>query len=291
MTTVSTIIPAYNAAKFVREAVDSALAQIGVENEVIVVDDGSTDETPQILAEYGSRIQVVRQVNQGQHAARNHGARVARGEWLAFLDADDIWLPEKLARQLACDEPQADLRFTHRENFGEIDRVTRHPPLPSSGFFSDPFNSMFVLNPITTSSVLLRKSVFQNLGGFCEQLTIGCEDWDLWLRYAQLGKRFAFLPKVLLRYRLHPQSTSKSVGRMCRARLEVMKRALSTEKGRSLPGPVLRRVYANHWQAAGWDAAPVDRWQSILWYCKSLRYAPTDVIAYKGIIKSLLGRT
>src|SRR5262245_58814803 len=100
MRTVSVIIPNYNYGRFLREALDSALNQTLPPLEVIVVDDGSTDESPEILESYGDRIRVIRQKNQGVGIARNTGAEAARGELLAFLDADDYWFPQKLEKQV-----------------------------------------------------------------------------------------------------------------------------------------------------------------------------------------------
>src|SRR5262245_48697084 len=108
---VSAIIPAYNAAPFIEQAVASALAQKGVDTEVIIVDDGSTDGTWEKLERFGDRIWKVRQSNGGPAKARNHGARLATGDWLAFLDADDEWAPDKLAKQLALARDGIDLVY------------------------------------------------------------------------------------------------------------------------------------------------------------------------------------
>src|SRR5262245_34199236 len=119
MPLVSVLIPVYNGAAFIATAVDSALNQQEVDVDVIVIDDGSTDATPEILASYQERIRVLRQTNAGHVKARNNGAKIAKGEWLAFLDADDEWLPDKLARQLACADSQTSMIYTERLNFGE----------------------------------------------------------------------------------------------------------------------------------------------------------------------------
>lgn len=98
---VSVVIPTYNHARFVRDAVDGALAQTNCRVEVLVVNDGSTDDTRDVLATYGDRIRAIHQVNQGLSAARNTGIRHATGEWVSFLDSDDFWHPQKTERQLA----------------------------------------------------------------------------------------------------------------------------------------------------------------------------------------------
>src|SRR5687768_628448 len=100
MPDVSVIIPAYNSGGLIRASIDSALSQRGVTLEVVVVDDGSTDNTVSILESYGGAVRCIRQRNQGAYVARNNAAAVAKGEWLAFLDADDLWSPDKLVKQL-----------------------------------------------------------------------------------------------------------------------------------------------------------------------------------------------
>jgi len=185
MPLVSVIIPTRNRRELVGEAVASALAQRDVAAEVIVVDDGSTDGTASMLSAFGDRIRVVRQTGSGVSAARNHGARLARGEWLAFLDSDDLWRPEKLARQLAY---HADRPTLGASQTGEIwirngVRVNpcRHHRKPDGDIFA-PSLARCVVSP---SAVLLRRELFASLGGFDEGLAV-CEDYDLWLR---LGAR------------------------------------------------------------------------------------------------------
>src|SRR5437773_3781756 len=111
--TVSVVIPTYNYARYLPEAIDSALAQTHAPLEVIVVDDGSTDDTPRVLAVYGDRIRVIRQANRGPGAARNTGIAAARGEYVGFLDADDVWLPRKLELQMARFEADQGLGLVH----------------------------------------------------------------------------------------------------------------------------------------------------------------------------------
>src|SRR3954470_1810603 len=111
--TVSVIIPTYNYARYLPQAIDSALGQTHAPLEVIVVDDGSTDDTPRVLEAYASRIRVIRQANQGAGAARNAGIAAARGEYVAFLDSDDLWRRDKLELQLARFREEPDLGLVH----------------------------------------------------------------------------------------------------------------------------------------------------------------------------------
>lgn len=119
---ISIIMPVYNGERFIQEAIDSVLAQTENDFELIIVDDGSTDATLAILETYGDRLTVLRQQNSGHAAARNAAAKISRGHWIAMIDADDLWHPEKLAHQLAV-SGDADLIYTAALNFEDSSRV------------------------------------------------------------------------------------------------------------------------------------------------------------------------
>lgn len=233
--TVSVVIPAYNAAWCVGRAVDSVLAQDYTDRELIVVNDGSTDDTAQILAAYGDAIQVVTQANGGMSSARNAGISAARGRYLAFLDSDDRWLQGKLARQMTLMESEPDLAFcaatatfedpdgnpagmwacSRRADAGVGDILAHHATVAGGA-----------------SSVLARRELVQRLGGFDETL-FGAEDTDLWVRLAALG-RFACIADPLVVVLKRPDSVSRNRARM-RAGAIAM-----TLKNRDLLPPELR---------------------------------------------------
>jgi glycosyltransferase involved in cell wall biosynthesis len=185
---VSVIIPTRDRCALVVEAVESVLAQNGPEAEIIVVDDGSCDGTCQALERFRSRINYVEQAGRGVSAARNRGAASATGRWLAFLDSDDLWQPDKLAAQLAYHRDHPSCRISQT---GEIwirggVRVNpcRHHAKPSGDVFLPSLARCLV----TPSAVLLERDLFFDVGGFDESLAV-CEDYDLWLR---VGSRVAF---------------------------------------------------------------------------------------------------
>lgn len=194
---VSVVIPAYNAEACLHEALASVFAQTVPVDEIIVVDDGSSDRTSSITAFYGRRIRLMVQRNQGASAARNHGVRVASSDRIAFLDADDSWDKHKIEQQLAAFEenPTAVLCYTgllnHLEDGSEA--VQCACPLKSLA------SALRIGNPsITPSCVMLSRAAFLEAGGFDLGQKV-CEDWDLWLRLLQLGP-FCVVDKPLTHY-------------------------------------------------------------------------------------------
>jgi glycosyltransferase involved in cell wall biosynthesis len=208
---VSIIIPAYNAEAYVKEAVDSALAQTYKNREVIVVDDGSTDGTKKVLEPYIARKEIIYilQSNKGLAGARNTGTRAAKGEYIALLDSDDIFLPEKVAEQVAALESRPDfavcycglIHFTDPpagRAGSEPKRFYHHRFYYPSGDIFEPLLRRQFVNPL---SVLARREVFEKYGYFDEALRRS-EDWDLWLRWAHAGVKFYYLDKILAEYRM-----------------------------------------------------------------------------------------
>lgn len=178
---VSVIIPTYNRAWIVKEAIDSVFAQTYRDFELIVVDDGSTDDTCSVLNAFGSKISVIRQGNQGVSAARNAGIKASNGRYIAFLDSDDCWLAEKLSVQVAFfnDRPDAMICQTEEtwiRNGLRVNPKNRHKK-PSGPIFI-PSLALCLVSP---SAVMMPKTLFKTVGMFDETLP-ACEDYDLWLR-------------------------------------------------------------------------------------------------------------
>ena len=286
MSRVSIIIPAYNAAEFVREAVDSALAQTHPDVEVIVVDDSSTDHTPQVLAGYGNRIRVHRQPNGGVSSARNTGARLATGDWVAFLDADDVWAPTKTAAQLArAAETAAPWVYSNRFNTGERggfpEFQSDHALMTEGDVFVD---LLLRGNFITVSSVMMRKALFEEAAGFYSQKG-GCEDWDLWLRVSQ-QHHVAYVEAPLVGYRFTPMSMSRNYRAMMDARRAVVARALASERGRALDWRIRRQIWAETFITNGWDAGRAGaRVDAFLGYARAAVAWPWNLQTYKEAIK------
>jgi glycosyltransferase involved in cell wall biosynthesis len=204
MTKVSVVIPVFNGSATIRQAIESVLAQ-GYHNlELIVVDDGSTDGTREIIESYGDRMQQLRQSNAGPAAARNTGVRSASGEYLAFLDADDCWLPGMLERTMVMLDSDPDCVMAYG-NLSMVDSEgaslgtcligEEHAHAPS---MEELLTRMW---PIMPSAALIRRSAFDGCGGFVEQFRgAGFEDAFLWLRLRERG-HFRYVPQILAAWR------------------------------------------------------------------------------------------
>lgn len=204
---VSAIIPTYNRADFVGQAIESALSQrVDGGVEVVVVDDGSTDDTPRVLEAFGTRILCLRQANQREGAARNAGVSRSRGRYLAFLDSDDYWLPGKLAADVsrldAADQPA--LVYSRAANVDPAGRLlgTRYLPSPQGDVFWALARESFV--PLSTTVV--RRDAFDGVGGFRPDPALsGTADWELWMRLAARWP-FGFVEQVATCIRVHPRN-------------------------------------------------------------------------------------
>lgn len=204
---VSVVIPTYNRVELVQQAIDSVLAQSYPQLEVIVVDDGSSDGTGAMLnAQYGQQIHYLWQANQGESVARNRGIAVANGEYIAFLDSDDQWLPTKIERQVEAMECAKDISVIGCQAY-LID--VEGKPIKNASLFTDlpetgvSLERSLLVNTFGGGSIaLMRSHLLRQLGGFDPTIRFG-EDWDLWLRVLINGGKLEVLPEPLARVRRH----------------------------------------------------------------------------------------
>lgn len=199
---VSVVIATYNGARFLPEAIDSALADPEPGREILVVDDGSTDGTAAVVARYADSIRYLLQSNRGPSAARNAGIRAARGDYVAFLDHDDRFRPGKLARQAAVLDARAGVGLVYT-SFRFIDDDGR--VLPQPGFAPAEeglFEAILLGNPLFLSAVMVRRALLEAVGGF-DEARRRVEDWDLWLRLWRVNRSWVRIDEPLLDYRVH----------------------------------------------------------------------------------------
>jgi glycosyltransferase involved in cell wall biosynthesis len=227
---VSVIMPAYNAADFIDEALQSVLDQNYQPLEILVVDDGSSDDTPAVAARYGDKIRYIRQDNAGPGAARNRGLDLARGELIAFLDSDDTWLAGKLARQTALMSADPDIGLSFHDFYFE--REPQEPPVlafslapqlyeqqrneradRSYVFSQSMFEPLLLRNYIGTSTVMIRKNCISQVGPFDASFP-SAQDRELWLRIAK-KYRLGFIDAPLTRYRYNPHSITRNSEKRC----------------------------------------------------------------------------
>jgi len=225
---VSVIIPTFNRASFLREAMDSVLAQTERDLELIIVDDGSQDHTPGLCKGLDQRIRYFYQPNRGVSAARNLGIQKSRGELIAFLDSDDLWMPDKLARQVEwmsnheaiplCHTDEIWIRRGRRVNPKKIHRK-------SGGWIYPLCLPRCMISP---SSVLIRRRLFEIVGGFDESLPI-CEDYDLWLRITSRFEVGYLAEPLIIKRGGHSDQLSQSQWGIDRYRVTALCKMLASD--------------------------------------------------------------
>lgn len=221
MPTVSVIIPAYNQGHYLEKAIQSVLNQTFADFEIIVVDDGSTDDTRQVVAGFSDpRVRYVYQQNAGLSAARNTGIRHAAGAFLSYLDSDDLFLPDKLAVEIACFERDPTLGFVagqailideNGQRLGEI----FDKKLP------DDSTQLLLGNPLHVGSVLVRHK-WQTRVGFFDETLRSYEDWDMWLRLALAGCQMDWVAQPVSLYRFHAKQMTRNGQQMTTATFAVL---------------------------------------------------------------------
>ncbi len=271
---VSAVVPAFNAEATIRATLDSILAQTFAGLEVIVVDDGSTDATVDVVRQIEDpRVRLVEQPNGGAAAARNLGIHHARGDWVAFLDSDDLWLPHKLERQLeeleasGMDAAQSSVVFVDED----LTPLGVRRCAPSTDALMDflSFRNM----PAAMETLIVRRRLLEDLGGFSAELVI-LEDWDLMIRLARNGGVHNVMEPLAL-YRVHEGNRSRDLSIHIEPGLEVLERLFADP---ALPAHVhsqRKLVYARFYAMLAGGAFKVrDMREAIRWASRALRSDP-----------------
>lgn len=228
MTTVSVIIPCYNAGPFLGETLDSVLAQTYPPLEVLVIDDGSTDESAEIAEAYGPPVRVIRQANQGESVARNRGIEQAEGEWIAFLDADDVWKPEKLKKQVAEIAEDVVCVCTNYYRFGSRTGVRDFSEIPEEIRYR--LEHIPRLRPFNSSALLVRRSHSPRFPTWAQY----SEDMLYELELVQRGQ-VRLVPEPLVGYRRHAGSQCHTFSDLEMGRFETLQRWLQNQAGQLSP--------------------------------------------------------
>jgi GT2 family glycosyltransferase len=255
MPRVSVVIPTYNRQRLVQDTIDSVLRQTFKDLELIVIDDGSTDDTRRVLHDrYGTRIRYIYQENQGESAARNHGITLAEGEYVGFVDSDDLWHPDKLKSQVELLEanPRIGLVSTQAYWINYQGLRLRKPP-EGLGRQTDTISwAELVLDNVIAgggSSVLIRKECLERAGGFDQSIRFG-EEWDLWIRIAH-DDGIHQIPMPLVYYRLNPFGTRSWAPRATEA--ETLYQEHLTIVGKAFEHPVCRPAEIAELQAQAYS--------------------------------------
>lgn len=242
--TIDVVIPAYNAGAFITQTLQSVLLQDAPIHSVIVVNDGSSDDTQSQVRAFQEqhpqlKIVLIDQMNAGLSAARNAGIRHSQANYIALLDADDLWHPTKLSSQIALfdksQNPQLGVVYCAYELINTAGNLlpSKEQALIAPKLRGHVYKSLLRGNFISGSgsSVLIARAVFDQVGLFDEQLR-ACEDWDMWLRIAQYYS-FDYVDQTLVSIRVHPNNMQKDLGRMVTAELMVLNKFY--ERGQSNP--------------------------------------------------------
>jgi glycosyltransferase involved in cell wall biosynthesis len=299
---ISVIMPCYNAEPYLREAVDSVLNQTHPNIELIVVDDGSTDRSRDILAEYGKRIKVLHQANQGPYPARNFGASHATGAFIAFLDADDWWSLDCMEKLHAALEaaPSAAVAYCGWQNVG-VAGGRGDPYVPPDYELEDKaVRFLRAAAPWPIHAALVRREVFDEVGGFDVNIAT-CMDYDLWLRIA-VARTIVLVPEVLAFYRHHKSGQITSTQWRQARNTWLVKRKflhdhphlvahLTPKQIRELiEGALLKRGYDNFWRRDLVSAQHIFRMSLVKggWKLKDLAYLLPALLP-TGLYQRLIG--
>lgn len=287
--TISVVVAAYNSGHLLRATVDSMLAQTYPPSEIIVVDDGSTDDTARVARSYGGRVRVLSEPHRGQPAARNAGVLISEGDFIAFCDSDDIWHPRKLEAQIKLSQTGGFAWVICEAGWMHRDGTPAQVKMPPSRE-GDVLASLFLGNFIKSATPLIRREVFEVVGGFNEapQARIG-EDWDMWLRIAARYP-LGVVHETLATVRIHENSmlaTSTDRERV-QGLAGVVARAAIREPGRL--GHLRKRAMATIWHQAGIRSFRANRLEdSSRYFRRALQCQPWHLEARMYLLLCQLG--
>lgn len=284
----SVVVTCYNYGHYLAQCLDSVLAQTNADHEIIVIDDGSTDHTADVMKDYAEvpAVRYVYQANSGQARAKNHGVELARGRYVAFLDADDLWDPRKLEKQLTLfDDGSVGVVYSGARYIDaqgrDLDlRIDVAQLQPRRGKVT---RFMYMDNFVPFSSSVVRREALDRCGTFDESLKMGI-DWDLWLRIST-QYAFDYVNEPLLLYRVgHSGQMSKNAEERQRCADRIMHN-FQQRFPAALSAETLRAAAYYTACNRGYYFSRVDRRTALRWYAKALGIRPLALSAYTGLLK------
>ena len=223
---ISVIIPVYNRSTLINRAIKSVMEQTMLPDEIIVIDDGSTDGTDNIVKNRYPDVILLKQKNRGVSCARNNGINNAKGTWLALLDSDDEWLPEKLEKQLLGLRNDSNKKICHTDEIWIRNGVRVNPMNKHRKYGGNTYKYCLPLCVISPSSIIIHKEIFKNVGLFDEDLPV-CEDYDLWLRICSRYPVLYLQEKLIKKYGGHDDQLSRQYWGMDRFRIRALEKMIN----------------------------------------------------------------
>ncbi len=286
---VSVVIATYNMGRYLPQAVQSVLSQTYAHVEVQIVDDGSTDDTAQIIRRWDQdeRVRVYRQSNGGQAQARNRGVALSKGRYVAFLDADDEWLPQKLSRQIPLfATPEVGVVYSDYECMDGEGR--RLPPKPPTRMYRGRVSAALLIdNFVSFQTAVVRRECLERHGGFDESVRMG-DDYDLWLRLSA-HYEFDFVPEATVRYRVWSGQMSKNYRRRYESAIRTMQRFLEHNPG-LVSADQIRTAWAHTYTGRGNNTLWQEhrRGAALQDYLRALTFQPDYWPAWRAILRGLI---
>lgn len=291
---IAIVIPCYNAQKTIQKTFDSIFAQTCKSFKIYAVNDGSTDGTPDILntyqKKYPDNILIINQENQGQAKARNRGISESIEEYIAFIDSDDLWHPQKLEKQFEFLKTHQNKGLCYTKGL-TIDEQDNHiGTIPVNPMYRGKcFSHLILSNNIVASSVMIRRSVIDHAGMFDTKLD-ACENWDLWLRISQQFS-IDFIDEPLTFYRIHSSNMSQNSDKMYENRKKVLEKHLLFPKNKNELVNLAAKAFHKHHKLHGQRLVEELRLsEARREFINAIGYNLLDLDSYKILLKTILGK-
>jgi glycosyltransferase involved in cell wall biosynthesis len=287
------VIPVFNGEKFIGQALESVFSQTYKDFEVICIDDGSSDGSPEVIAQYGGKVRYFRQENAGPSSARNAAMNMSRGEFIAFLDQDDLWYPDKLRLQMDYLKRHPDVAMVHSNiNISRDDVVIHHGlPIERRQNGSSVFEELYLGNFINSITVVARRKIFDIIGLFDEDFRMA-QDYDLWMRIASRFK-IAYQDEIMAEYRLHDNNSSRNNIAVIKDDLNILykMRSLYPSLVSSIPVEKVRKRYFTKYYMQGYAYfCQHDLRNARMSFLKSLKYKKMSIRSYIYVLSTYFPR-